>query len=159
MVPESPNREKNSFLIDSGFFFRVVQVEIMEKGGLEMFKTAAVSFRTRQELLELLDHVSRESECSRSSLIETILQKFLADKDGNGVQVENQVEIKGGAPAADEGELSDGIVYISMGKLRIGLPKDLGCKIIFDEKNSAFRLDLLPGEENLSNVVELRKEA
>ena len=65
----------------------------MEKGGLEMFKTAAVSFRTRQELLELLDHVSRESECSRSSLIETILQKFLADKDGNGVQVENQVEI------------------------------------------------------------------
>ena len=52
-----------------------------------MFKTATVSFRTKQELLELLDEVSRESGCSRSSLIEMILQKFLADNGGNGIHV------------------------------------------------------------------------
>lgn len=124
-----------------------------------MFKTATVSFRTKQELLELLDHVSRESECSRSFLIEMILRKFLTDNDGSGTKHERPVEIKGCEPSADEGELSDGNVYISMGKFRIGLPKDLGYKIIFDEKKSAFQLDLLPSDEHLPNVTVLRKEA
>ena len=71
-----------------------------------MFKTATVSFRTKQELLELLDEVSRESGCSRSSLIEMILQKFLADNGGNGIHVDKLPEIKGGASEVDVGELS-----------------------------------------------------
>lgn len=118
-----------------------------------MFKTATVSFRTKQELLELLDGVSRESGCSRSYLIEMILRKFLADKGGNGIQSDNPLEIKGGGLGVDVGEQSDGSVYLSLGKFRIGLPKTHGFKIIFDEKNSAFRLDLLPSVENSSGVT------
>ncbi len=117
-----------------------------------MFKTATVSFRTKQELLELLDDISRESGCSRSCLIEMILRKFLADKAGEGIRYDKLAEIKGGPTGVDVGELSDGSVYLSSGKFRIGLSKTLGYKIIFDEKNAAFQLDMLPSGENASGV-------
>jgi len=74
-----------------------------------MFKTATVSFRTKQELLALLDDVSRESGCSRSSLIEMILRKFLSDNGGNEIQSDNLGEIKGGEHGVDVGELSGGV--------------------------------------------------
>jgi hypothetical protein len=124
-----------------------------------MFKTATVSFRTKQELLELLNDVSRESGCSRSSLIEKILSKFLVDNAGNSIRLENLDEIRGGATSADVGELSDGSVYLSLGQLRIGLSKTLGYKIIFDEKKSAFQLDLLPSSDNSSAVTALQESA
>lgn len=121
-----------------------------------MFKTATVSFRTKQELLELLNDVSRESGCSRSSLIEKILSKFLVDNAGNGIRLENLAEIKGGATSS-VGETSDGSIYLSLGQLRIGLSKTLGYKIIFDEKKSAFQLDLLPSGENSSAVTAVQE--
>jgi metal-responsive CopG/Arc/MetJ family transcriptional regulator len=45
-----------------------------------MFKTVTVTFRTRREMLEWLDQCSRESKCSRSSLIEMVLSGYLADR-------------------------------------------------------------------------------
>ena len=122
-----------------------------------MFKTATVSFRTKQELLELLDEVSRESGCSRSYLIEMILRKFLADNGENGIKSVNPLEIKRGGPGVDVGELSDGSVYLSSGKFRIALSKTLGYKISFDEKKSAFQIDLLPSGGNASGVTALQE--
>ena len=124
-----------------------------------MFKTATVSFRTRQELLELLDHFSRESKCSRSSLIETILRKFLADNDVNGVDIDKRIEAGGDMLVADGGEQPEGVVYISVGKFRIGMPKDLAYKIVFDEKKSSFQLNLLPTDERSSDITEPQKKA
>jgi hypothetical protein len=114
-----------------------------------MFKTVTVSFRTRQELLESLDLASRESMCSRSSLIEKILRKFLADIEEKGIRPENSGESKGAAPAEEADVSTDGLVHVTVGKVRIGLPRNLRCKINFDENGSALRLDLASDEENM----------
>ncbi|MGO9952991.1 MAG: hypothetical protein ACLPN1_12395 [Dissulfurispiraceae bacterium] len=124
-----------------------------------MFKTATVSFRTKQELLELLDEVSRESGCSRSSLIEMILRKYLADNGPSGIQFDKLADIKAGASDVDVDELSDGSVYLSLGKLKIGLSKAIGYKISFDENKSAFQLDLLPSGEKSSGFTALQEAA
>ena len=118
-----------------------------------MFKTVTISFRTRQELLEWLDHACRESRCSRSSLIETILRDFLAGRAEKGIHPENRSEIKGGAPPAANAKPPEGITYLTLGGVRIGLPKSLCWRIVFDEKRSIFQLDFTPGDGSATEVL------
>jgi hypothetical protein len=116
-----------------------------------MYKTVTISFRTRKELLEWLDRVSTESQCSRSSLIETILRNFLAERGGKQVLFDDFQEIKDemkNVPSI-EGELpSDGVPFVDVGGVRIGLPKNLRCQIFFDKNRSVFQLDFSPQEGN-----------
>jgi len=107
-----------------------------------MFKTVTVSFRTKQELLEGLDHICGEFKCSRSSLIETILREFLSGKGGNSMPTRGLVL---NAEQQSDAE-SDDVVHVSLGGVRLGLPKNLRFQIAFDEKSSVFQLELLPGE-------------
>jgi hypothetical protein len=115
-----------------------------------MFKTVTISFRTKQELLEWLDRISQESGCSRSSLIEAVLRNFLNGKNRSGVQVESRVEIKGVEPLADEAEPHEGITYVTVGDVRVGLPKKRQCRISFDEKQSLFQLDFAADHDSKS---------
>jgi hypothetical protein len=117
-----------------------------------MFKTVTISFRTKQELLEWLDRVSRESKCSRSSLIETVLHNYLKDKTGSDIHLENRVEIKGMECPVDESESPEGITYVTVGEVCVGLPKNRPCRISFDETQSIFKLDFAAGYESRSGV-------
>jgi hypothetical protein len=118
-----------------------------------MFKTVTISFRTKQELLEWLDRVSRESGCSRSSLIETVLRNYFKGKTGPDIELENRVEIKGIEPLAGESEPPEGITYVTVGEVCVGLPKNRPCRISFDETQSVFKLDFAAGYENRSEVL------
>jgi len=113
-----------------------------------MFKTVTISFRTKQELLEWLDRVSRESGCSRSSLIETVLRNYFKGNTGSDIKLENRVEIKGMEPPADETEPPEGITYVTVGEVCVGLPKNRPCRISFDETQSIFKLDFAAGYES-----------
>jgi len=113
-----------------------------------MFKTVTVSFRTKQELLDGLDRICGEFKCSRSSLIETILREFLSDKalssnHNHGLDLNVQQR---------QGAGSDDVVHVSLGGVRLGLPKNLRFQIAFDEKSSVFQLELLPGEPSSFRV-------
>jgi hypothetical protein len=118
-----------------------------------MFKTVTISFRTKQELLEWIDHVSRESRCSRSSLIETVLRNYFKGKTGSDIQLENRVEIKGLEPLAGGREPPEGITYVTVGEVSIGLPKNRPCRISLDETQSIFKLDFAADYENKSGVL------
>jgi len=133
-----------------------------------MYKTVTVSFRTRRELLEWLDRVSVESQCSRSSLIETILRNFLAGRSEKVSQSESHLETKD-LPSI-EGEIpSDGIPFVDVGGVRIGLPKNLRCQIFFDKDRSIFQLNFAsqedeaeetsPPQESRVAVLNSRREA
>jgi predicted transcriptional regulator len=105
-----------------------------------MNKTVMISFRTTQELRECLDRIGREKRRSRSSMIETILNRFLfarADDDSKAVSPEEKralAQIDGDAAREDD------MTTIVLGGMRISLPKDLPCKIAFDEKTSALQI-------------------
>jgi hypothetical protein len=118
-----------------------------------MFKTVTISFRTKQELLEWLDRVSRESGCSRSSLIETVLRNYFKGKTGPDIELENRVEIKGIEPLAGESEPPEGITYVTVGEVCVGLPKNRPCRISFDETQSIFKFDFAAGYEGKSEVL------
>jgi hypothetical protein len=118
-----------------------------------MFKTVTISFRTKRELLEWLDRISRESKCSRSSLIEAVLHNFLINKAGPDIQWENRVEIKGMEPPAGESEPPEGITYVTVGEVCVGLPKNRPCRISFDETQSIFKLDFAAGHDGGSGLV------
>jgi hypothetical protein len=111
-----------------------------------MFKRVTVSFRTRQELLEGLDRICGELKCSRSSLIETILREFLSDRGGSILQHGSRGVSKGAEQHPHAVESGNGVVYLSLAGVRLGLPKNLRFQVLFDEKNSAFQLDLAPGQ-------------
>lgn len=123
-----------------------------------MFKTVTVSFRTRQELLEGLDSICEEFKCSRSSLIETILREFLSGKDGSTVWNGNGAVVTAAEQQPQEVE-SERVVYLLLGGVRIGLPKNLRFQILFDEKISAFQLDLVPGQVTAANFRLSRSES
>ncbi|HME45674.1 MAG TPA: hypothetical protein VKF36_21460 [Syntrophorhabdales bacterium] len=124
-----------------------------------MFKTVSVSFRTRHELLEGLDRICEEFKCSRSSLIETILREFLSGKDGSAVRNGNLGVVTAAEQQPQEVESGDGVVYLLLGGVRIGLPKNLRFQILFDEKVSAFQLDLVPGQVTSANFRLSRPES
>ena len=123
-----------------------------------MFKTVTVSFRTRQELLEGLDLICEEYKCSRSSLIETILREFLSSREGSPVQNGSWDIVTATEQHTQEVETGDGIVFLLLGGVRVGLPKNLRFQILFDEKISAFQLDLLPGQMTAANPPLSRPE-
>ena len=111
-----------------------------------MFKTVSVSFRTRQELLEGLDRICGEFKCSRSSLIETILREFLSGRGPSAPKNGNGTAAVGAEREYQAVESGDTIVYLSLAGVRLGLPKNLRFQVLFDEKSSAFQLDLAPGQ-------------
>lgn len=106
-----------------------------------MYKTVTVSFRTKRKLMELLDRMSRKSGCSRSSLIEAVLHNVLAGNADAGLKLDNRVEIRAMEPFGDGDGLPDGVTYVTVGGVRVGLPKNRRCRISFDEKQSIFQLD------------------
>lgn len=106
-----------------------------------MYKTVTVSFRTKRKLMELLDRMSRKWGCSRSSLIEAVLRSFLTGKSDLGVKLDNGVEMKGLEPFVDDERPPEGVTYVTVGGVRVGLPKNRRCRISFDERESVFQLD------------------
>ena len=102
-----------------------------------MFRTVTASFKTRRELLEWLDRMSVQSGCSRSSLIEAVLNKFLTGAD-SGIHVENRVEIKGVGSMPHKDEAPDGITFVTIGGVRVGLPKKPGMPDILRRKAISF---------------------
>ena len=105
-----------------------------------MNKTVMISFRTTQELRECLDRIGQERRRSRSSMIEMILSKFFftrADDDPQGV---NPEEKRTPAKLDDAVAHAEDMTTIVLGGVRISLPKDLPCKIAFDEKTSALQI-------------------
>ena len=124
-----------------------------------MFKTVSVSFRTRHELLEGLDRICEEFKCSRSSLIETILREFLSGKDGSTVRNGSWGVVTAAEQQPEAIESENGVVYLYLGGVRLGLPKNLCFQVLFDEKNSAFHLDIMPGQVTTANFRLSRPES
>jgi hypothetical protein len=118
-----------------------------------MYKTVTVSFRTKRKLMELLDRMSRKSGCSRSSLIEAVLHSVLTGKADSGFKLENRVEIKGMEPFTEEDGPPEDVSYVTVGGVRVGLPKNRQCRISFDERQSVFQLDFTPGQGSGSEVL------
>ncbi|HVN94944.1 MAG TPA: hypothetical protein VMT62_00795 [Syntrophorhabdaceae bacterium] len=117
-----------------------------------MFKTVTISFRTKQELLDWLDHVSQESKCSRSALIEAILRKSI-DEGFQGDTMFNRIVEERGSAAAEERSLSsEDVSYVTVGGVKIGLPKNISCNISFDQDKSTFSLDLTPVDGNVTEA-------
>jgi len=115
-----------------------------------MYKTVTVSFRTKRKLMELLDRMSRKSGCSRSSLIEAVLHNVLTGKAESGLKLDNRVEIRALEPFTDADGLPEGVTYVTVGGVRVGLPKNRQCRISFDERQSVFQLDFAKGDDDES---------
>ena len=112
-----------------------------------MNKTVLISFRTTQELRECLDRIGRENRRSRSSMIETILNKFFFARADDDSTVVSPDEKRALAQIDGDGAREDDMTTIVLGGVRISLPKDLPCKIAFDEKTSALQISFGPDHE------------
>ena len=113
-----------------------------------MFKTVTVTFRTRREMLEWLDQCSRESQCSRSSLIEMVLSNYLADRIEKRGHLDVKQDMRKKVAVLSRSIESNDYASVILGGVRIGLPKDRQCTIVFSKDESAFKLDFTnTGEE------------
>jgi hypothetical protein len=118
-----------------------------------MFKTVTVTFRTRREMLEWLDQCSRESQCSRSSLIEMVLSDYLADRIEKRGHLDIKQDMRKKITALSQNIESRDYASVILGGVRIGLPKDRQCTIVFSKDESVFKLDFAnsdEGEQSLS---------
>lgn len=112
-----------------------------------MFKTVTVTFRTRREMLEWLDQCSRESKCSRSSLIEMVLNGYLADRMEKRGHLDVKQDMRRKVAVLSRSIESQDYASVVLGGVRIGLPKDRQCTIVFSKDEYAFKLDFSNAEE------------
>jgi hypothetical protein len=113
-----------------------------------MKKESLICFRASKELHESLSQAAKEDRRSLSSMIETILTSYLKEKkEFQGVEKEKrQFQRKDlSVPAVihqqEPGQIGIGaITEISLGGVRVLIPKDFEHKILIDAKGSKFEI-------------------
>ena len=112
-----------------------------------MFKTEVITFRTNQELRQFLDQAGRESQCSRSSLIERLLRDSLAvrrkevfPEDARGAKKNHEWSVEKGEDGGD-------MQIITLGGVRIAVPENMPVKVSFDEREAALQIELPSGDK------------
>lgn len=118
----------------------------------EMFKTVTITFRTRREMLEWLDQCSRESQCSRSSLIEMVLNNYLTDRIEKRGHLDIKQDMRKKVTALSRNIEGRDYASVILGGVRIGLPKDRQCTIVFSKDESVFKLNFADSDEEEQNA-------
>ena len=120
-----------------------------------MKKDSLICFRTSKDLHESLAQVAKEDRRSLSSTIENALNNYLKErKIFPGVEKERRQYPRKALPASavinqpESGQMGIGaIADISLGGVRILIPKDFKQQILIDSQNSRFEIVFnLPGE-------------
>jgi hypothetical protein len=130
-----------------------------------MKKDITICFRTSDGLRNALDKVAREDRRSLSSVIELVLTDYL-EKSGEYMKEHEKRRFtrkKVAFPAfiqgsSKEGEVHDAgvIVDISLGGLRVSLPKECTSKVYTDTEKAQFETSFVLPEENKSIKVTCR---
>ena len=112
-----------------------------------MRKTVMISFRTSQELKDCLDRIVSQSNGSRSSMIEVMLRDFLSRNQEKWAQAPDSMGPRGPCIMEEERDRSEKHVYLLLGGVRIGLPKNLQSRITLDEKTGGYQIEFAVPEE------------
>ena len=112
-----------------------------------MRKTIMISFRTSQELKESLDRIVCASNNSRSSIIEMIMRDFLSRNQEKGTHAPTGNGRMEFSVTKEEVSGSEKNVYLLLGGIRVGLPKNLQSKISLDEKTGIYQIEFSALEE------------
>jgi hypothetical protein len=122
-----------------------------------MKKESLICFRASKELHESLSHAAKEDRRSLSSMVETILTNYLKEKKAfQGVEKEKrQFQRKALSVPVVINQQEPGLVgigaitEISLGGVRVLIPKDFEHKILIDAKGSRFEIVFNLPTENM----------